>query len=44
MSITPARPPESHPLDLIPLFRRWPSSPWRDVLYTCIWSSMIGAG
>ncbi len=31
----------SHPLDLIPLFRRWPSSPARDVLYTGIWNIML---
>ncbi|NHZ92824.1 sensor histidine kinase [Massilia sp. CCM 8733] len=31
----------SHPLDAIPLFRRWPCSPWRDVLYTGIWNFMI---
>ncbi|MDQ1920288.1 sensor histidine kinase [Massilia pseudoviolaceinigra] len=37
------RPPHtsSHPLDVIPLFRRWPCSPWRDVLYTGIWNSLI---
>ncbi|MDM5179514.1 histidine kinase [Massilia sp. DJPM01] len=31
----------SHPLDMIPLFRRWPCSPWRDVLYTGIWNLLI---
>jgi sensor histidine kinase YesM len=31
----------SHPLDMIPVFRRWPASFWRDVLYTGIWSSVI---
>ncbi|NHZ95182.1 sensor histidine kinase [Massilia sp. CCM 8734] len=31
----------THPLDAIPLFRRWPCSPWRDVLYTGIWNCMI---
>ncbi|NHZ43413.1 sensor histidine kinase [Massilia aquatica] len=31
----------SHPLDAIPLFRRWPCSPWRDVLYTGIWNFLI---
>ncbi|MDQ1813265.1 histidine kinase [Massilia sp. CCM 9210] len=31
----------SHPLDVIPLFRRWPCSPWRDVLYTGIWNSLV---
>lgn len=41
---TPARQPNSHPLDIIPFFRRWPCSPGRDLLYTGIWSSMVGAG
>ena len=31
----------SHPLDLIPFFRRWESSPGRDVLYTCIWNTAL---
>ena len=31
----------SHPLDLIPLFRRWPSSPARDLLYTGIWNTLL---
>jgi len=26
---------------MIPLFRRWPSSVWRDVLYTGIWNALI---
>jgi len=30
-----------HPLELIPLFRRWPPSLARNLLYTAIWSSMI---
>jgi sensor histidine kinase YesM len=34
--------PATHPLDLIPLFRRWPRSPTRDVVYTGVWSSMVG--
>ncbi|VXC63147.1 sensor histidine kinase [Massilia sp. 9I] len=33
-----------HPLELIPLFRRWPPSLARDLLYTAIWSSMLGLG
>lgn len=33
----------SHPLELIPLFRRWPRTPLRNLLYTGIWSSMIGS-
>ncbi|QOY93721.1 histidine kinase [Massilia sp. UMI-21] len=31
-----------HPLELIPLFRRWPSSLGRNLLYTMIWSSLLG--
>jgi signal transduction histidine kinase len=31
----------SHPLDMIPVFRRWPASFWRDILYTGIWNSAI---
>lgn len=31
----------THPLELIPLFRRWPSSPWRDLLYTGIWNTLL---
>jgi sensor histidine kinase YesM len=33
----------AHPLELIPFFRRWPWSPWRNVVYTAIWSALIGA-
>jgi signal transduction histidine kinase len=32
---------QSHPLDLIPLFRRWPCSPARNVLYTGIWNTLL---
>lgn len=35
-------PPLAHPLELIPLFRRWPSSFGRNLLYTVIWSSGMG--
>ena len=35
-------PPGAHPLDIIPLFRRWPASPSRNLAYTGIWSSLIG--
>ena len=45
--ITADKTPErirSHPLELIPLFRRWPSSPARNIAYTAIWSSLIGLG
>ncbi len=31
----------SHPLDLIPLFRRWPRSPVRNLLYTGLWNTLI---
>ena len=31
----------SHPLDAIALFRRWPCSPWRDLVYTGIWNTLI---
>jgi hypothetical protein len=37
---TPVR-TSTHPLDTIAFFRRWPCSPWRDLLYTGIWNSMI---
>ena len=42
MSSPPPRQRGTHPLDTIPFFRRWPCSPWRDVIYTGIWSSMVG--
>ena len=35
-------PPLAHPLELIPVFRRWPSSMGRNLLYTVIWSSGMG--
>jgi hypothetical protein len=35
-------PPLAHPLELIPLFRRWPASMARNLLYTVIWSSGMG--
>jgi hypothetical protein len=31
----------SHPLDLIPLFRRWPGSPLRNFVYTALWNTLI---
>ena len=31
----------THPLDLLPLFRRWPSSLPRDLLYTAVWNACI---
>ena len=33
--------PTSHPLEMMPLFRRWPCSPWRDLLYTGIWNTLL---
>jgi hypothetical protein len=33
-----------HPLELIPLFRRWPPSLARNLLYTAIWSSLLALG
>lgn len=35
-------PPIAHPLELIPLFRRWPPSAPRNLAYTVIWSSLLG--
>ncbi|WP_229261972.1 sensor histidine kinase [Duganella guangzhouensis] len=35
-------PPPAHPLEMIPLFRRWPASMPRNLLYTLIWSSLMG--
>jgi sensor histidine kinase YesM len=31
----------THPLDMIPLFRRWPCSPVRDLVYTGIWNTLL---
>ena len=31
-----------HPLELIPFFRRFPSSFGRNFLYTFIWSALFG--
>ena len=36
-------PDNFHPLELIPFFRRWKCSPFRDLLYTFIWNCLIGA-
>lgn len=33
-----------HPLEVIPLFRRWPRSALRDLIYTFVWSSFFGVG
>ncbi|HEY1327243.1 MAG TPA: histidine kinase [Casimicrobiaceae bacterium] len=30
-----------HPLELIPLFRRWPRSAARDLVYTLVWNSLF---
>jgi len=31
----------SHPLELFPVFRRWPRSTVRDLLYTALWNTLI---
>lgn len=31
----------SHPLDLIPWFRQWPRSPFRNLVYTGVWNTLI---
>ena len=35
------RPPIAHPLEMIPYFRRWPSSVWRNLVYTIIFSCVV---
>jgi hypothetical protein len=35
-------PDHFHPLEMFPIFRRWPRSPLRDVLYTFTWNCLIG--
>ena len=40
-SATPPRFEDSHPLELIPFFRRWPCGFWRDLLYTFIWNTSL---
>lgn len=30
-----------HPLELFPLFRRWPRSTLRDLLYTALWNTLV---
>jgi len=30
-----------HPLEMIPLFRRWPQGFWRDLMYTAIWNTLF---
>ena len=47
MTSRPAEPPNFvhehfHPLEIIPLFRRWPTSVARDIIYTFIWSCVFG--
>jgi len=32
----------AHPLDMFALFRRWPASIRRNLVYTALWSSLIG--
>jgi hypothetical protein len=33
----------AHPLELFPVFRRWPPSLLRNLVYTALWSSLVGA-
>lgn len=33
-----------HPLELFPVFRRWPRSAARDLLYTALWNTLIALG
>jgi sensor histidine kinase YesM len=33
-----------HPLELFPVFRRWPRSAMRDLLYTALWNTLIALG
>ncbi|QYF93396.1 histidine kinase [Massilia sp. PAMC28688] len=37
----PRRRTASHPLDLLPLFRRWPPSLLRDLIYTGLWNALL---
>jgi len=34
----------THPLEIIALFRRWPRSALRDLVYTALWSTLIALG
>jgi signal transduction histidine kinase len=40
MTTNPGR--AAHPLDMFALFRRWPASTGRNLVYTALWSSLIG--
>jgi hypothetical protein len=40
MTTNPRR--AAHPLDMFALFRRWPASTRRNLVYTALWSSLIG--
>jgi LytS/YehU family sensor histidine kinase len=31
----------THPLEIIPLFRRWPRGPGRDLVYTLVWNTLL---
>jgi hypothetical protein len=35
-------PPQAHPLEVIPVFRRWRPSLLRNLVYTALWSSLVG--
>ena len=39
---SPSTMPSTHPLEVIAPFRRWRPSPLRNVVYTVLWSSLIG--
>jgi len=34
---------DAHPLEIFPVFRRWPAGLWRDLVYTFVWNTLIGA-
>jgi sensor histidine kinase YesM len=34
---------DAHPLEIFPFFRRWPAGLWRDLVYTFVWNTLIGA-
>jgi signal transduction histidine kinase len=39
---TPSSPSAIHPLEIIAPFRRWPRSTARDLVYTVLWSTLVG--
>jgi sensor histidine kinase YesM len=36
-----AKAPFTHPLEMIPVFRRWPQSAGRDLVYTLLWNTLF---